>query len=205
MVAPTVSAANGVRQRVIIIWLLLFALVATILFVQYKERAFESKPPPTENERLLLPMSSSDLGAMEIFYGGTLHRFERDAAGSWFYHAHGAAKANDASHAHQTDSAQAETIKLALRGLGRTRMERDFPRENEAEYGLTTPEMFVLIYGKKDTAQLLDKFTVGALAPDGLSRYVSSNNYPKVVTIANYQIENLQNLLRAVAATSATK
>ena len=60
--------------------------------------------------------------------------------------------------------------------------------------------MFVLIYAK-DTAQLLDKFTVGTLAPDGVSRYVASNNYPKIVTIANYQIENLMNLLKAVGAT----
>ena len=38
-------------------------------------------------------------------------------------------------------------------------------------------------------------------APDGLSRYIASNNYPKIVTIANYQIDNLLNLLKAVGAT----
>ncbi len=206
MVAPTMSTRSGLRARVIVIWLLLLALVGAIVFVQYKERAFERKAPPEVNARMLLPMATSDLGAMEIFYGGTLHRFERDAVGAWFYHAHGAPKANDASHAHQTDSTQAETIKLALRGLGRAHMEREFPRGNDAEYGLTAPEMFVLIYGK-NTAQLLDKFTVGTLAPDGLSRYIATNNYPKVITIANYQIDNLLSLLKAVGATptSATK
>ncbi len=194
------SAANRVRPRVIVVWILLVALAATIVFVQYKERSFARTAPPEVNARMLLPMSISELGALEIFYAGTLHRFERDTTSAWFYHAHGATKPNDASHAHQTNSEQAETITLALRGLSRTHMEREFPRGNAAAYGLNAPEMFVLIYAK-DTAQLLDKFTVGTLAPDGVSRYVASNNYPKIVTIANYQIENLMNLLKAVGAT----
>lgn len=107
------SATSGVRPRVVVIWLLLLALVGAILFVQYKERAFDSKPAPVVNQRMLLPMSIGDLGALEIFYGGTLHRFERDSAGAWFFHAHGAAKSNDASHAHQTDAGQAEIIRTA--------------------------------------------------------------------------------------------
>ena len=200
------SAAAGVRPRVVVIWLLLLALLGAILFIQYKDRTTSSNDDAPVNPRMLLPMAIDELGALEIFYAGTLHRFERDAAGVWFYHAHGAANPNDAVHTHQTDSTQAETIKTALRGLSRTHMEREFPRGNDAEYGLTAPEMFVLLYAK-NTAHLLDKFTVGTLAPDGLSRYVLSNNYPKVVTIANYQIENLLNLLKAVGATptAATK
>ena len=197
------NVTRGIHPRVVIIWLVLLALIGAIVFIQYKDRAATADDDggAQVNARMLLPMSIEDLGAFEIFYTGTLHRFERDAAGVWFYHAHGAAKANDAAHAHRTDSPQAETIQTALRGLSRTHMEREFPRgNNEAEYGLTAPEMFVLLYGK-NTAQLLDKFTVGTLAPDGLSRYIASNNYPKIVTIANYQIDNLLNLLKAVGAT----
>ena len=206
MVAPTMSVARGMRPRVVIIWLVLLALLGAIAFDQYKERSAtdDSVATPQTNARMLLPMSIDELGAFEIFYAGTLHRFERDAARAWFYHAHGAAKTNDATHAHQTDSPQAKTIDTALRGLSRTHMEREFPPGNEGEYGLTAPQMFVLLYAK-NTARLLDKFTVGSLAPDGLSRYVASNNYPKVITIANYQIDNLLNLLKAVGATPATK
>ena len=150
------SAATGVRARVVIIWLLLLVLIGGIVFIQYKDRAATtSDDNAVANSRMLLPMSIDDLGALEIFHAGTLHRFERDAAGAWFYHAHGAAKPNDPAHAHQTDSTQAKTIRTALRGLSRTHMEREFPRNNEAEYGLTAPEMFVLLYGK-NTAQLLD-------------------------------------------------
>jgi Domain of unknown function (DUF4340) len=201
------STASGIRPRVIVIWLLLLALIGAIGFIQYRDRAAQTSDEPAPvNSRMLLPMSMDELGALEIFYAGALHRFERDQSGTWFYHAHGAAKSNDPAHAHQTDAAQAQTIAAAFKGLSRTHMEREFPRGNEAEYGLTAPEMFVLLYGK-NTAQLLDKFTVGSLAPDNLSRYVLSNNYPKVVTIANYQIENLLNLLKAVGATptAATK
>jgi hypothetical protein len=204
MVAPAMSAA-GIHPRVVLVWLLLLALVATIVFIQYKDRAAPTIDDVAPvNSKMLLPMSMDEVGALEIFHGGKLHRFERDPSGNWFFHAHGAAKADDAAHGHQTDAVQAKTIETALRGFSRTQMEREFPRSNEAEYGLTAPEMFVLIYGK-NTAQLLDKFTVGTIAPDGLSRYIAIDSSAKVVTIANYQIENLQNLLLAVGATPATK
>jgi Domain of unknown function (DUF4340) len=199
------SAMRGVRARVVVVWLLLLALIAAIVFVQFKDRAAtvsgDAAPAPT---RMLLPMSMDDVGALEIFHAGTLHRFERDASGAWFHHTHGAAKPDDPAHAHQIDATQANTIARAFGGLSRTQREREFPAGNDAEYGLTAPEMFVLLYGK-NTAQLVDKLTVGSLAPDGLSRYVLSNNYPKVVSIANYQIENLQNLLKAVGTTPAAK
>lgn len=199
------SVATSLRPRVVVIWVLLLALIGGIVFVQYKDRtATRPDEAVLANARMLLPLSINELGAFEIFYAGSLHRFERDQAGAWFYHAHGAAKPGDASHGHQTDTNQAEAINMALRGLSRAHMEREFPRGNDAEYGLNAPEMFVLLYGK-DTAKLLDKFTIGTLAPDNLSRYVLSNNYPKVVTIANYQIDNLLNLLKIVGATPATK
>lgn len=203
MVASTMSAASGMRPRVVVIWLLLLGLIGGIAFIKYQDRAdtpVVDDATQAKNARMLLPMSINDVGALEIFHAGVLHRFERDKSGTWFYHAHGAAKTDDAVHAHQTDSAQAHLIGTTFSGLSRTHMEREFPRGNEAEYGLTTPEMFVLLYGN-NTAQLLDKFTVGTLAPDGLSRYIASNNYPKIVTIANYQIDNLLNLLKAVGAT----
>jgi hypothetical protein len=198
------SAATGVRPRVVIIWLLLLGLIGAIAYIKYLDRVavpMASDETQAKSARMLLPMSINDVAALEIFHAGVLHRFERDKAGQWFYHVHGAAKTNDASHAHQTDSAQATLIGTAFSGFSRTHMEREFPRGNEAEYGLTTPEMFVLLYGK-NTAQLLDKFTVGSLAPDGLSRYIASNNYPKVLTIANYQIENLLNLVKSISPAS---
>ena len=199
------SAAAGVRPRVVVIWLLLLALVSAILFVQYKDRTAVVEVEDTRvTDRLLLSMPMDDIGALEIFYTGKLHRFERDTAGAWFFHAHGAAKTDDPAHAHQTNAAQRAAIETALTGFSRTRREREFARGNEADYGLTAPEMLVLVYGK-NTAQLLAKFTVGSLAPDGVSRYIDSNNYPKMISIANYQIDNLLTLLKTVGATPAAK
>lgn len=203
MVAPTMIAATSIRPRVVVIWLLLLALVGAILFVQYKDRtAAPEIVDPRVTDRMLLAMPIDDLGALEIFYAGKLHRFERDTTGAWFFHAHGVAKTDDPAHAHQTNAAQRKAIETTLTAFSHTRREREFARGNEADYGLTTPEMLVLLYGK-NTAQLLDKFTVGSLAPDGVSRYIDSNNYPKMISIANYQIENLLTLLKTVGATPA--
>ncbi len=193
---------SAARSRVWLIWAILALLVGVIVTLQLRGHSAAPEVHETHDDspRMLFPMSmESEVWVLEIFEKGTLHRFERDAKALWFYHAHGAPKANDATHAHQTDPKLAATIATALEGLGRTHREREFEKSNSAEYGLNEPEMFVLLYAK-DTAQLLDKITVGSMAPDGLGRYVSSNNYPKVVSIANYQIENLQNLLKSVGA-----
>jgi hypothetical protein len=58
--------------------------------------------------------------------------------------------------------------------------------------------MIILIYGK-GSLQPLAQYAVGDVAPDGLSRYVLPVGSSYVVTIANYQIDNLLNLIRAVA------
>jgi hypothetical protein len=195
---------RAARSRLWFIWAILALLIGFIVFLQVRGH----NPAPEKHDdhqddapRMLFPMSMDEVWALEIFDKGVLHRFERDAQGQWFFHAHGAPKPDDPTHAHQTDLKLAQTIAAALEGLGRTRREREFEKSDGAKYGMNEPEMFVLLYAK-DTAQLLDKITVGSMAPDGLSRYVSSNNYPKVVSIANYQIENLQNLLKSVGATA---
>ncbi|HEX4985016.1 MAG TPA: hypothetical protein VFV71_02980, partial [Burkholderiales bacterium] len=83
--------------------------------------------------------------------------------------------------------------------LGRTRMERELKLDPQANaYGVNMPQMIVLVYGK-DNPLPLAQFAIGDLAPDGLSRYVFRVGGGSVVTIANYQVENLDNLIAAVA------
>jgi hypothetical protein len=199
---------RAARSRLWFIWAILALLIGFIVVLQMRGH----NPAPVKHDdhaddpRMLFPMSMQEVWALEIFDKGVLHRFERDAQGQWFFHAHGAPKADDPTHAHQTDLKLAQTIATSIEGLGRARREREFDKANEGDYGINQPEMFVLLYAK-DTAQLLEKVTVGSMAPDGLSRYVSTNNYPKIISIANYQIENLQNLLKSVGVTTpaATK
>ncbi|MBI3527131.1 MAG: DUF4340 domain-containing protein [Betaproteobacteria bacterium] len=200
------SAGAGIRRRVLIVWLLLAALVAGIGVMEFRNRSrlpedVAEHVAGAEGSRMLLPAAVADLGAIEIGHAGTLHRFERDATGAWFYH--GVHANAQAAHAHQTDPARAQTIDKAFAALGRTRMERQLKLDVQSgAYGLTAPQMIILVYGK-DNPQPLAQYAVGDVAPDGLSRYVLRVGSASVVTIANYQITNLQNLIQAVGGSAA--
>ena len=129
-----------------------------------------------------------------------MHRFERDATGAWFYHRDHAG--TQATHAHQTDPQQAERIEKAFAALGRTRMERFFKLDVQNAYGVTSPKMVILVYGKGNS-QPLAQYAVGDVAPDGLSRYVLRVGSASVVTIPDYQITNLLDLIQAVGGSNA--
>jgi hypothetical protein len=196
------SAGAGIRRRVVIVWLLLAALVAGIGLMEFRNRSrlpesVAERVPGAEGSRMLLPAAVAELGAIEVGHAGILHRFERDGTGAWFYH--GMHTSAQAAHAHQTDPVQAQIIEKAFAGLGRARMERQFRLDVQSgNYGLTSPQMIVLVYGKGDP-QPLAQYAVGDVAPDGLSRYVLPVGSSYVVTIADYQIDNLLDLIRAVA------
>ena len=199
-------SGGRIRRRVLMVWLLLAALVAGIGVLEFRKR---SRLPESvaehvagaEGSRLLLPAAVADLGAIEIGHAGTLHRFERDGTGAWFYH--GIHASAQAAHAHQTDPAQAQTIDKAFGALGRTRMERQLKLDVQSgAYGLTSPQMIILVYRKNDP-QPLAQYAVGDVAPDGLSRYVLPVGGAFVVTIADYQITNLLDLIQAVGGSTA--
>jgi len=195
------TRVGGVR-RLLVVWVILAMLIAGIAFMEYRNR---SKLPEgvaetihgEEGSRMLLPAAVAELVAIELGHAGMLHRFERDTFGAWFYH--GMHTSAQAAHAHQTDPVQAQIIEKAFAGLGRARMERQFKLDVQSgNYGLTSPQMIILVYGKGNP-QPLAQYAVGDVAPDGLSRYVLPVGSSYVVTIANYQIDNLLNLIRAVA------
>ena len=194
------TRVGGVR-RLLVIWVILAMLIAGIAFMEYRNR---SKLPEgvaetihgEEGSRMLLPAAVADLVAIELGHAGMLHRFERDTFGAWFYH--GMHTSAQAAHGHQTDPVQAQIIEKAFAGLGRARMERQFRLDVQSgNYGLTSPQMIILVYGKGNP-QPLAQYAVGDVAPDGLSRYVLPVGSSYVVTIADYQIDNLLNLIRAV-------
>ena len=186
------------RPRLVVVWVLLLAMVGVIVAIERADRQAEQTASPSESrERMLIPVPVEALGAIELAHAGTLHRFERDAAGNWFYH--GMHTASEASHAHQTDPAAAKRIGDALAGLGRARVERQFdvdPRANN--YGLASPELLILVYRPNETQPMI-QYAVGDLAPDQLSRYVQAVGSSSAVMIANYQIDNLLGLIQAVS------
>ena len=186
-----------ISHRVATVWVLLAALLVIVVAVQYRDRAASRHERAARDPRMLVPVSVDELGAFEIADAGTLHRFERDARGAWFYH--GVHGGNEASHTHEADAAMARRIEQTVAAFGRAKIERQFPRGNDARsYGLTAPRMVVLLY-RPTAREPLVQFAVGDVAPDTVSRYVEVVGGAGVVTIPNYQIDNLRALIETVA------
>jgi len=195
------AALRSVRKRtgLVAVWLVLGVLAVGIGALEWTDRLRASADRPAADPRLLVPVPISELGAIEIADAGRLHRFERDATGAWFYHgAHGVA---EAGHTHEPDPARSERIARAFGALGRARAERDFPlgRDGGATYGVAAPELVILVY-RPGQPQPLAQYAVGHIAPDTVSRYVMAVGRPVVVTIPTYQIDNLRDLVQAMAA-----
>jgi hypothetical protein len=190
--AAAVTGARG-RRRLAIVWLVLAALVASIVVLEYRERWTSGSVG--EDSRHLLAAPLEQLGAIEIADRGRLHRFERGASGSWFYH--GTHAAGAAEHTHDADPELAERITRAFAALARARVEREFSLDRDgAAYGVTAPDVVILVYRAGDT-QPLAQYAVGHVAPDTASRYVMRVGRPVVVTIPDYQIVNLLSLVQA--------
>jgi hypothetical protein len=192
---------GGIRPRLVTVWLVLLALVGTILAVEHANlvRA-RSGGDGAGDPRRLVPVGVDQLGAIEVAHAGTLHRFERDATGAWFYH--GVHTGSEGIHAHTADPAMAGRIERAVAAFGRTRIERQFGLHAvTADYGVTTPETLILIYRRNDP-QPLAQYAVGDIAPDTMSRYVLVVGSSVVATIPSYQIDNLLALIQAVGGPS---
>jgi len=190
-----VSASRG-RRRLIAAWAVLLALLGAIALIEYADRA-----PGTEavedRAGMLLPVSADQLVAVELSRAGRLHRFQRDEKGAWFYH--GTHGAQEPAHEHALDPERARFIAHTLAGFGRARIERRFPADRTERYGLATPQAVIVVYAGREPGPLT-QFAVGDVAPDTVSRYVEVVGGAGVVTIPNYQIDNLRALIAAVAA-----
>lgn len=188
-----------VSRRLAVVWAGLALLLGVVVFVEVRDRAASGvEDEEAHDPRMLLAASIFDIGAVEVLSKGTLHRFERDPAGKWFYH--GVHAEAQAQHEHTVDPAAAQRIDKALIGFGRTRKERDFPLNVQAdEFGVTRPEIFIMTYLPNST-QPLSRYAVGSVAPDKLSRYVLPVGSTTVFTIPDYQIENLLQLIATFEA-----
>jgi hypothetical protein len=199
-VVEAALSASRRRSGVVAVWAVLAVLAAAIVVIEYRDRR-PAASGPTTDARLLLPVPVDRLGAFEIADAGRLHRFERDAGGTWFYH--GVHAGPGTAHTHRPDPALAQRIGRAIAAFGRTRVERQFALDTDGSpYGLAAPDILVLVY-RPDQPQPLAQFAVGAVAPDTASRYVMVVGRPVVVTIPNYQIDNLLALVKAASEAQA--
>jgi hypothetical protein len=151
---------------------------------------------------LLLPVSMAQVWAIEIVFAGKLTRFERDIAGNWFkhmgQHAHTAG-----NNVHVADPKQTRIIETAFRAFDAAVVEtRIGPADpgQLARYGLTLPVLMVLFYSR-DSSTSLVRLEFGALA-DSLDRYAHLAPDGPVLTVAEFEVRRLTELLRAVGAGS---
>lgn len=151
---------------------------------------------------LLLPVSMAQVWAVEIVSAGKLTRFERDAAWNWFRHIgqHTHAAGNDA---HVADPAQARIIDTAFSAFDAAAVETRVGLAEPAQlarYGLALPTLMVLFYAR-DSSTPLARLEFGEAA-DSLDRYARLAPDGAVVTVAEFEVRRLTELLRAVGAGS---
>ena len=183
------------RSKLIAIWLVLAALGVAI-YIGETRRSERISAPIVRDERKLLPLPIESIGAIELMNKGTMHRFERDKAGVWFYH--GIHDASKGEHGHQADAKAADLIDKTLTAFGRARRERSLPLNAEADdFGVTRPDLFIMAY-QTGSVEPLARFAVGNVTVDNFSRYVLPVGSAEVVTIADFHIKNLLDLINVL-------
>jgi Domain of unknown function (DUF4340) len=164
----------------------------------------QSEPTVTNRGRsLFLPVSMAQVWAVEIVAGGKLIRFERDSAGNWFRHTGQHSHAANAN-AHLADPAQARIIAAALDAFDaaavETRVGRAADAGQLAKFGLSFPPVIVLLYARDNSTEVA-RIEFGGAA-DGLDRYARLAPDGEVVTVAEFEVKRLTDLLKAVGAGS---
>jgi hypothetical protein len=153
---------------------------------------------------LLLPVSMAQVWAVEIVAGGKLTRFERDGAGNWFRHVGQHSHTANGNAPHVADPAQARVIGTALEAFEATAIETRVGQAADAarlaQFGLTFPTVIVLLYAR-DNSTALARLEFGGSA-DNLGRYARLAPSGEVVTVAEFEVRRLTELLKAVGAGS---
>ncbi len=185
------------RGTQLAIWAVVAALGAAI-YVGEHQRSTEINAPVAREDKRLLPVDIDDIGIVEIMVKGSMHRFERDDQGSWYYH--GMHDAAQAGHEHKTEPKAAAVIDQAMVAFGRMQKERSLPLNAEQdEFGVTRPDIFLMVYRPK-AAEPLARYAIGAVATDTFSRYLLPVGSAEVVTVPDFHIRNLLNLIDAMKA-----
>ena len=186
-----------VRSRSKIVWAVVAMMLVAVAALELHDRSPRSDAEAVSGPSMLMPAPMEEIGVIEIAVDGNLHRFARDEQGAWFYHGIHAGPQN--VHEHVPDPEMSAKIEKFLGGLGRARIERRFDLTDDDRFGVTKPEMIILVY-VSDLVRPRMRYSVGDLAPDELSRYVHIVGGSEVVSIPDYQITNLRNMIDTVTA-----
>ncbi len=198
--------AAKVNRRTLATWGVLAAVIAAITVVESTgmlghgggESHQEASHQDAGEVRFLVPVPVGTLGAIEITFEGDVYRFERDATDAWLHHRHAPGEPDDIAHEHRADADLAPLIGQALAAFGRTRRDQELGSGAEGvDYGVATPMMVITLYPADGEAPLA-RYNIGDMLTDGFRRYTLIDEGPDIVAIANYQIENLQQLMQAI-------
>ena len=192
-----------IRQIRLGLWLALLLGAVAAIAVSLNRTAVPVADPDgdvAEAPRFLVPVPVDRLAAVELVRRGQIYRFERDDAGYWFLHAHQHA-AVQAKHGHEADPSETSRIAQGLEMFGRTRVERVVGRADidDRRFGTATPAVIVNLF-ERDAVRPIRRLLVGDLAPDGFARYLKITEEGEIVTIPDYQIQTLLDLLEPSGA-----
>jgi hypothetical protein len=152
---------------------------------------------------LLLPVSIDQVWAVEILFAGKLTRFERDGAGNWFLHVGQHSHVGN-TNVHVADPAQAHLIAGVLQAFDQSTIEARVAHRVDAtelkRFGLALPPLIVLLYGR-DSSTELARLELGAVA-DSFDRYARLAPDGDVVTVAEFEVRRLTDLLKTLGAGS---
>jgi hypothetical protein len=147
---------------------------------------------------LLLPVSIARVWAIEIVGGGTLYRFERDAAGFWFHHI-GQHVHTPGGFVHYADPTLAPLIAAELAMLERVPVARIATRRPDAAAltgaGLEHPSMILLLYSR-DTAGPVARIELKNATSDGPDRYARIQQSDTLVIVPDAAAQHLATLLQ---------
>jgi hypothetical protein len=150
---------------------------------------------------LLLPVSIAQVWAVEILFAGKLTRLERDSAGNWFRHVGQHSHVGN-TNVHVADPAQSRVIAGALQAFDQSTIEAHIAQHaDETElkrFGLALPPLIVLLYGR-DSSTELARLELGAAA-DSFDRYARLAPDGDVVTVAEFEVRRLTDLLKTLGA-----
>jgi hypothetical protein len=192
-----------IRQIRLGLWLALLLGAVAAIAVNLNRTAVPVADPDgdvAEAPRFLVPVPVDRLAAVELVRRGQIYRFERDDAGYWFLHAHQHA-AVQAKHGHEADPTETSRIAQGLEMFGRTRVERVVGRADidDRRFGTATPTVIVNLF-ERDAVRPVRRLLAGDLAPDGFARYLKITEEAEIVTIPDYQIQTLLDLLEPSGA-----
>lgn len=160
-------------------------------------------------ERRLVPIPMAEVAAVTVVHRGTPRYFLRDEEQRWYLHGEGRgdghghclddvethSEGHGEGHAHVADPVLVERIDEAFAMFGYTRIERTVDSGQRPDlFGTSNPEMIIVLH-RAGEALPFRRILVGDVAPDSLARYVLLQEELSTVTIPNYQIENLEDLL----------